>query len=201
MPNPKTSVFDALPPELAEETLDLEGTIIQTFGDGFEEEVEAYDRTLYRVPRMDGWFHVERRYGIMEAVTGGMFLIFAESDESALAAAEQTLEAVAQVPLVTVKCASSGSKVGAKTYADVVATTNDAYCPTLRGAPDNRIPDGVACVYEIIVSGPKMEHVRQGMRVGIETATTVQGVKEIRTANYGGKLGKGKICLHSLFEA
>lgn len=59
----------------------------------------------------------------------------------------------------------------------------------------------MACVYEIIVSGPKMEHVRQGMRVGIETATTVPGVKEIHTANYGGKLGKGKIYLHSLFEA
>ena len=169
----KTSVFDALPEELAEETLDLEGTIIQKFGDGFEEEIEAYDTTLYRVPRMDGWFHVERRFGIMEAVTGGMFLILADSNEAALAAAEATLEAVAQVPLVIVKCASSGSKVGAKNYTDVVATTNDTYCPTLHGAPDSRIPDGVACVYEIIVSGPKMEHVRQGMTVGIERATTV----------------------------
>ena len=64
--------------------------------------------------------------------------------------------------------------------------------------PGNRIPDGVECVYEIIVSGPKMEHVRQGMRVGIETATTVPGVKEIHTANYGGKLGKGKVYLRSL---
>ena len=99
------------------------------------------------------------------------------------AAAEAPLEAVAKVPLVIVKCACSGSKVGAKNYTDVVATTNDAYCPTLRGKPDNRIPDGVACVYEIIVSGPKMEHVRQGTRVGIETATTVPGVKEIDTAN------------------
>ena len=201
MPNPKTSVFDALPKDLAEEALDLEGTIIQRFGDGFEEEIEAHDRTLYRVPRMDGWFHVERRFGIMEAVTGGMFLILADSNESALAAAEETLDAVAQVPLVVVKCASSGSKVGAKTYTDVVATTNDAYCPTLRGVPDNRIPDGVACVYEIIVSGPMMQQVRQGMRIGIEKATTVPGVKAIHTANYGGKLGEGKIYLHSLFDA
>ena len=59
----------------------------------------------------------------------------------------------------------------------------------------------MACVYEIIVSGPKMEHVRQRMRVGIETATTVPGAKEIHTANYGGKPSKGKIYLHSLFEA
>ena len=201
LPNPKTSVFDALPIELAEETLDLEGTIIQKFGDGYEEEIEACGRTLFRIPRLDGWFHVERRFGIVEAVTGGMFLILADSNESALAAAEVALEAVARVPLVIVKCASSGSKVGAKSYTDVVATTNDAYCPTLGGLPDNRVPDGVECVYEIIVSGPKMEQVRQGMRVGIESATTIPGVKEIHTANYGGKLGKGKIYLHSLFEA
>lgn len=200
VPNPKTSVFDALPPEMVEETLDLEGTIIQKFGDGFEEEIEAFGRALYRVPRMDGWFHVDRRFGIMEAVTGGMFLILADSDDSALASAEKTLDAVAQIPFVVVKCASSGSKVGAKNYTDVVATTNDAYCPTLRGTEDNRIPDDVECVYEIIVSGPKMEHVRRGMRVGIETATSVAGVKQIHTANYGGKLGKGKIYLHSLFD-
>ena len=62
----------------------------------------------------------------MEAVTGGMFLNLAGSNESALAAVEETLEAVAQVPLVIVRCASSGSKVGAKNYTDVVATTNDA---------------------------------------------------------------------------
>lgn len=200
VPNPKTSVFDALPREMAEEFLDLEGTIIQKFGDGFEEEVEAFGRTIYRVPKMDGWFHVERKFGIKEAVTGGMFLILADSDESALASAEKTLEAVAQVPYVVVKCAASGSKVGSKNYEDVVATTNDAYCPTLRQNEGSKITPGVECVYEIIVSGPREEDVRTGMRVGIETATAVKGVKEIHTANYGGKLGKGKIYLHSLFD-
>ena len=41
---------------------------------------------------------------------------------------------------------------------------------------------------------------RAGMRAGIEAATAVEGVLHIHTANYGGKLGKGKIHLHSLFE-
>ena len=40
---------------------------------------------------------------------------------------------------------------------------------------------------------------REGMRLGIEAATAAPGVKQIHTANYGGKLGKGKIDLHSLF--
>jgi formylmethanofuran--tetrahydromethanopterin N-formyltransferase len=201
IPNPKTSVFDALPPELAEESIDIEGTIIQRFGDGYEEAIEAFGRKLYRVPKMDGAFHVERSFGVVgQAVTGGMFLILAESDEVALAAAEASLEAVSQIPLVVVKNAASGSKVGARNYRDMVATTNHHYCPLLAGDADSALPDSVRCVYEIIVSAPRLEEVREGMRVGIEAATSIDGVKQIHTANYGGKLGKGKIYLHSLFR-
>ena len=190
-------MFDALPPELAEESIDIEGTIIQRFGDGYEEVVEAFGRQLYRVPKMDGAFHVERSFGVVShAVTGGMFLILAESDETALAAAEASLAAVSQIPLVVVKNAASGSKVGAKSYRDMVATTNHHYCPTLAGDADSALPDSVRCVYEIIVSAPREDEVRRGMRAGIEAATSIDGVRQIHTANYGGKLGKGKIHLH-----
>ena len=201
LPNPGTSVFDALPADLAEESIDVEGTIIQRFGDGYEETVEAFGRQVFRVPKMDGAFHVERRFGVVrEAVTGGMFLILADSGETALGAAEAALEAVSRIPLVVVKNAASGSKVGAKNYHDMVATTNHHYCPTLAGDADSALPDSVRCVYEIIVSAPRLKEVRQGMRVGIEAATATDGVLHIHTANYGGRLGKGKIHLHGLFE-
>ena len=201
LPNPRTSVFDALPPDFAEESIDIEGTVIQRFGDGWEEAIEAFGRKLFRVPKMDGAFHVERRFGVVgQAVTGGMFLILADSDETALRAAEAALEAVSRIPLVVVKNAASGSKVGAKHYRDMVATTNHHYCPALAGDPESALPDAVRCVYEIIVSAPRLDEVRQGMRIGIEAATAVGGVLHIHTANYGGKLGKGRIHLHSLFE-
>ena len=229
LPNPKTSVFDALPAELAEESIDLEGTIIPRFGDGWEEAARAFGREVFRVPKMDGVFHVERRFGVVrEAVTGGMFLILADSDESALRAAEAALDEVSRIALVVVKNAASGSKVGARHYHDMVATTNHRYCPTLTGASptlagasptlagasptlagasptlagdvESALPDSVRCVYEIIVSAPRLEEVRRGMRAGIEAATAAGGVVEIHTANYGGKLGKGRISLHALFE-
>ena len=200
LPNPKTSVFDALPPEFAEESIDMEGTIIQRFGDGYEESDTVFGREVFRVPKMDGAFHVERRFGVVrEAVTGGMFLILATDDASALQAAEAALEAAAKIPLVVVKNAASGSKVGARNYEDMVATTNHHYCPTLAGDSESALPGSVRCVYEIIVSAPRLDEVREGMRVGIEAATSAGGVVEIHTANYGGKLGKGKIFLHSLF--
>jgi formylmethanofuran--tetrahydromethanopterin N-formyltransferase len=200
VPVPTSAAFDGLPRELVEDWIDLEGTVIQRFGDSFERETELFGRTVFQIPRMDGWLNIERRFGVVKAVTGGMFLILAESNEAALAAAENTLAQVGTVPLVVVKCAASGSKVGAKHYSEMVATTNDGYCPTLASQPGSKLWSQVRCVYEIIVSGPREADVRQGMRVGIEAATSRPGVLAIHTANYGGKLGSGKIPLHGLFK-
>jgi formylmethanofuran--tetrahydromethanopterin N-formyltransferase len=200
LPYPKTSVFDVLPKEMAEESVEVEGTVIQTFGDGFEKETEAFGRQVYRIPRMDGHFVVERRFGVARGVAGGMFLILAESDSAALKAAETALEGIQTVSYVVGKFASSGTKVGGRTYKDAVATTNDAYCPSLAKNPGSQLPSGVECVYEVIVSGLRQEPVERAMKVGIENATKVRGVAKIATANYGGTLGKGTIHLQSLFN-
>ncbi len=200
VPNPQTSVFDWLPEQYKEGEVDLEGSVIQRFGDGFEQELELYDgRIMYRIPRMDGAFHVQRKFAITEAVTGGMFLILADNIENCLHAAEESLKATNQVDEVIVKCAASGSKVGALNYTDMVATTNHTYCPTLTHLDDSHIDKSVGCIYEIIVSAPRDPQVREGMKVGIEAATRCPGVSAIHTANYGGKLGKGKVPLHELF--
>jgi formylmethanofuran--tetrahydromethanopterin N-formyltransferase len=99
------------------------------------------------------------------------------------------------------KFAASGTKVGGKTYREAIATTNDAYCPSLARNEGSKIPENVKCVYEVIVSGLKLEYVTRAMKVGIENATKVHGVLGITAANYGGTLGKGKILLQSLFDS
>jgi len=200
VPYPKTSVFDALPRKMAVEFLDIKGTMIQTFGDGFEEEAEAFGREVYKIPRMDGYFHIERRFGIAKGVAGGMFLIFANSDDAALEAADQAVEAIRTVPYVVGKFASSGTKVGGKTYKDAIATTNDAYSPVLARNEGSKIHEGVKCVYEVIVSGLRPDDVNRAMKAGIENATKTPGVVKITSTNYGGTLGKGKISLQDLFK-
>jgi len=200
IPYPKTNVFDALPREMAEEFVDVKGTMIQTFGDGFEEEAEVFERKVFKIPRMDGWFHIEREFGIAKGVAGGMFLILAGSDDSALNAAERALESIQTVPYVVGKFASSGTKVGGKRYKDAVATTNDAYCPSLAPNNGSKLPENVKCVYEVIVSGLRLEDVERAMKIGIESATRVRGVLKITATNYGGTLGKGRIFLRSLFS-
>jgi len=201
IPYPKTNVFDVLPREMAEEFVSIKGTIIQTFGDGHEEETDAFGRRVFKIPRMDGWFYVERDFGIAKGMAGGMFLILAESDEAALEAAERAVEGIRTVSYVVGKFAASGTKVRGKKYKDAIATTNDAYCPCLVRKEGSKIPDGVKCIYEVIVSGLTLENVSRAMKIGIKNATRVHGVIKITTTNYGGTLGKGKIFLRSLFDS
>ena len=73
IPNPKTSVFDALPPELAEESIDIEhdhpALRRRLRGGGRGVRPQALSRA-----EDDGAFHVERSFGVVgQAVTGGMF--------------------------------------------------------------------------------------------------------------------------------
>jgi formylmethanofuran--tetrahydromethanopterin N-formyltransferase len=201
VPYPKTNVFDFMPKEMAQDFVNVKGTMIQTFGDGFEKETEAFGRRVFRIPRMDGYFHVETKFGIAKGVAGGMFLIFADSDEAALESAEHAVEGVRKIPRVVGKFASSGTKVGGKTYRDAIATTNDAYCPSLPRTEGTRLPEGVKCVYEVIVSGLVQVDLEKAMRIGIDEATKVEGILGISTANYGGNLGKGRIYLRSLFDS
>ncbi|KPV63694.1 MAG: Formylmethanofuran--tetrahydromethanopterin formyltransferase [Candidatus Bathyarchaeota archaeon BA1] len=200
-PIPTTAVFNALPQEMAEDFVDMENTPVQLFGDGYEEIVEIFGRKMYKIPRMDGFLYVEKKLGVTKGVAGGNFLIMGDSQGATLLAAETALEAIMEVPYVTGRIAASGTKVGGKLYKDAVATTNDPYCACISDKVKNsKIPDGVHCVYEMIINGLSLEHVKKAMKAGVEKAVSVRGVKKITAGNYGGKLGKERIYLHDLMR-
>ncbi len=92
----------------------------------------------------------------------------------------------------------SGSKVGSK-YKKLKASTNDAYCPTLRGFVKSELPDGAAAVYEIVIDGIDLAAVESAMKVGIPAACK-SGILGITAGNYGGKLGPYHLHLHQLLE-
>ena len=90
----------------------------------------------------------------------------------------------------------SGSKVGSK-YKKLRASTNDAFCPTLRGRPGTALPEGTGAVYEIVIDGLSLEAVEEATRVGIGAACR-DGVLRISAGNYGGNLGPHHIHLHEV---
>jgi formylmethanofuran--tetrahydromethanopterin N-formyltransferase len=79
------------------------------------------------------------------------------------------------------------------------ASTNDAYCPTLRSLVTSALPEGVNTVLEIVIDGLDARAVAQATRAGI-LAACVPGIRRITAGNYGGNLGKFKFYLHKVLE-
>ncbi|MFO0979814.1 MAG: formylmethanofuran--tetrahydromethanopterin N-formyltransferase, partial [Planctomycetaceae bacterium] len=91
----------------------------------------------------------------------------------------------------------SGSKVGSR-YKGLKASTNDAYCPTLRGLTKTSLPAQCHAVYEIVIDGLSFDAVQAAMKHGLHAAAVCPGVLQITAGNYGGKLGKHHFHLKDL---
>jgi formylmethanofuran--tetrahydromethanopterin N-formyltransferase len=78
-----------------------------------------------------------------------------------------------------------------------VASTNDAFCPTLRGRVETQLVEGANCAYEIVVNGVDEAAIAEAMR-RMMPAIAGDGVLAISAGNYGGKLGKFHFHLREL---
>jgi formylmethanofuran--tetrahydromethanopterin N-formyltransferase len=196
---PTTACFNGLD---AEQTV-VVGGALRYFGDGYQIRKKLDGRRLWRVPVMDGEFVVDEKFAVKPAVGGGNILILAADMPRALAAAKAAVAAMREVPGVILPfpdgVVRSGSKVGSR-YKTLPASTNDAYCPTLRGfAPQTDLPESVTCVLEIVIDGLDVADVEEAMRRGLKAAAG-EGVVRISAGNYGGTLGQFKIGLHGLLN-
>lgn len=199
---PTTAAFNGL---VGKRTLNV-GDSLRYFGDGFQKKAMVGGRKCWRIPVMEGDFIVENGFGAMEAVAGGNFMIFAEDQICGLKSAEAAADAIrAYAPDVIMQfpggVCRSGSKAGSLKY-KLKASTNHVYCPTIRDlVPDTVVPEGVKCVYEIVMNGLTLDAVKQGMKVGVTAACSVPGVIKISSGNYGGKLGPFKAFLREAIGA
>lgn len=195
-----TSCFNGILGAAARKWTDVGGQL-RFFGDGYQISKLLGERRFWRVPVMDGEFVVEEMFGVQKAVGGGNLIIMGSDSTTTLQATQAAVDAMRRLPDVILPfpggMVRSGSKVGSK-YKFLSASTNDAYCPTLRGfAPTTDVPEGVNCILEIVVNGLNADAVGEAMRVGIHAAAE-NGALHITAGNYGGKLGQFKFGLHEL---
>ncbi len=197
---PTSAVFSDLQ---SEKSIPL-GKNLRFFGDGFQIAKKFGARRYWRVPVMDGEFLCEEMTCRVSAIGGGNFLVLAESQQQALAACEEAVRAMRSLPNVILPfpggVVRSGSKVGSK-YKKLFASTNDAYCPTLRGLTQSELTDDIGAVMEIVIDGLSEEEVAQCMQVGITAACShgpENGIRKITAGNYGGKLGQFQFHLHEI---
>ena len=182
------------------------GSSLRYFGDGFQKKTMAGGRKCWKIPVMEGNFIVEDGFGAMEAVAGGNFMIFAETQSAGLKAAEAAADAIrAKAPDVIMPfpggVCRAGSKAGSAKY-KMKASTNDPYCPTLKAlVPNSVVPNGVQCVYEIVINGLTLDAVKNAMKQGVVAAASEPGIVKISAGNYGGKLGPYKAFLKDTLEA
>ncbi|OIQ81431.1 formyltransferase/hydrolase complex subunit D [mine drainage metagenome] len=172
------------------------GKNLRFFGDGFQISKQFGGRRYWRVPVMDGEFLTEEKTGMVRAVGGGNFLVLAESQPQALAACEAAIVAMKKLPNVIMPfpggVVRSGSKVGSK-YKTLIASTNDAFCPTLKGITRTDLSPEIESVMEIVIDGLTDADVRRATRAGIAAACELgaaNGIRRISAGNYGGKLGQ-----------
>ncbi len=155
---------------------------------------EVRQPLFWRIPVVDGEFLCEAMTGLTQK--GGWRRQFPDHGTAAaktVRAAERAVVAMSGVQGVILPfpggVARSGSKVGSK-YKGMLASTNDAYCPTLGGAGRPSCRE-VGSVLEFVIDGltarpspPRCAPVSRRRAAGPE-----HGAFRVTAGNYGGKLG------------
>jgi formylmethanofuran--tetrahydromethanopterin N-formyltransferase len=193
---PTTACFNGL---VSDTTMSIGGQL-RYFGDGYQASKVIGGRRFWRIPVMEGEFLIEEKFGMQRSVGGGNFLVLGENVDATLEATERAVEAMQKVRGVALPFPGGIVRSGSKTrsrYKFLIASTNDAYCPTLRGSVESALPEGVNSVLEIVIDGLDLPSVEESTRVGVRAAC-IPGIRRISAGNYGGTLGQFQIHLHKV---
>jgi formylmethanofuran--tetrahydromethanopterin N-formyltransferase len=197
---PTTACFDGLP---AEQSVVVGGQL-RFFGDGYQISKVLAGRRFWRIPVMEGEFLVDERFGVQPAIGGGNILILGRNVPATLRATEAAVAAMRTVRGVILPFPGGVVRSGSKTrsrYKSLFASTNDAYCPTLRGiTPETQVPPEAGCVLEIVIDGLDLAAVEEATRRGIIAAAETGDALQISAGNYGGTLGQYQIKLHEVLN-
>ena len=187
---PTTACFSGLE---TDEKINL-GNAIRYFGDGFQISKKLKDKKFWRIPVMEGEFVVEDKTSITSGIGGGNILIIGTSNKEVLKAGEAAVKEMKKIDNIILPfpggIVRSGSKVGSK-YKNLIASTNDAYCPTLKGITKTSLDTDIECVLEIVIDGINKKDIALAIKKGITIICKKfnKGIKSISAGNYGGKLG------------
>ena len=197
---PTTAAFSGMPD--AEKQFDT-GKKLSFFGDGYQKQAEIFGRNVWKIPLMSGDFIVEQNFGAVDGIAGGNFLILAQNQAAGLMAADAAVNAISKIKGTITPfpggVVASGSKVGSK-YKFLKASTNTAFCTSLREDGVCTLAEDVTSVFEIVINGVSKEAISAAMKAGINAACHVPGVLKISAANYEGKLGTHQFPLHVVLE-
>jgi len=179
------------------------GKMIAMFGDGHQVKKGPIDgRVLWMLPRMSGTFVIQESFGRTKGVAGGNIIYFCKDIESGMTSGKAGVKAIEGVEGAYTPfpggLVGSGSKPSSR-YKVLHASTNERYCPTMKGIiPDTLLPKDCNFVMEIVINGLTEKAVADATKAAILEVCKHEGVIKISAGNFGGTLGKYKIHLHEL---
>lgn len=172
------------------------GKNLRYFGDGYQISKKIGNTRYWRIPVMDGEFLCEENTYVSKAIGGGNFLVLGKDQATTLLACEKAITAMRKILNIILPfpggAVRSGSKIGS-IYQTLPASTNDAFCPTLKGQVNTALTDNIGSVMEIVIDGLDEQAICLAMKAGILAACSLgkeKGVYRISAGNYGGNLGR-----------
>ena len=154
---------------------------------------------------MEGEFVIEDKTSIANGIGGGNILIIGDSNQEVLKSSEAAVKEMRKVNNIILPfpggIVRSGSKVGSK-YKSLIASTNDAYCPTLKGITKTKLSKNNESVLEIVIDGTNEKDISLAMKKGINIICKKfnKGIRSISAGNYGGKLGPYHFHLRNIMK-
>jgi len=187
---PTCAVFDFMVKEAsAIEKIDLYDLTSENWK-GYESREEIAGRRICIVPTTTGRFAYEEEVSISTEGVDGHFVCYAETEASSVLAVKAAKEAIRAIDGV--------SPMG---YGLEAVFKLPEYCPALREkVKETKVPEGVGSVVNLLMFGATKGLMKQAMKVAIEAAAKVTGVKEIGAMNFGGEFGRHKFYLHELLK-
>jgi formylmethanofuran--tetrahydromethanopterin N-formyltransferase len=179
------------------------GKMIAMFGDGHQVKKGPIDgRVLWMLPRMSGTFVIQEAFGRTKGVAGGNIIYFCKDVRSGMKSGKAAVRAIEHVEGAYTPfpggLVGSGSKPSSR-YKALHASTNERYCPTLKGVvPDTYVPKDCEFVVEVVINGLTEQAVAEATKAAIIEVCKHKGVIKVSAGNFGGALGKYKIHLHQL---
>lgn len=187
---PTCAVFDFMVEEAyAIEKLNLYELTSENWK-GYETKEEIAGRKVCIVPTTTGQFVYEEEVSLSTEGVDGHFVCYAETEASSVLAVKAAKEAI--------KAVDGVSPMG---YGLEAVFKLPEYCPALRErVKETKVPEGVKSVVNLLMFGATKELIKKAMKVAIEVAAKVPGVKEIGAMNFGGQFGRHNFDLHELLE-
>jgi len=199
---PTTAVFSGIE---SDDVIPL-GKNLRYFGDGHQISKKINKKRFWRIPVMDGEFLCEESTSRVPAIGGGNFLVLSKNRSSCLKACEVAIDSIKNLPNVITPfpggVVRSGSKVGSK-YKTLIASTNDAFCPTLKSITKSSLANNVNCVMEIVINGLDEKDISLAIKKSIQAiakSNIKKDIVSISAGNYGGKLGQYHFHLRKIIK-